>query len=63
MVIRHNRVRTVNEGSGYGRASSGRTVSREVVEPCLEEYRGSPEDLPRFVGLELDFLANGTTIS
>jgi len=25
---------------------------KEVVELCLEEYRGSPEDLPRFVGLQ-----------
>jgi len=25
---------------------------KEVLELCLEEYRGSLEDLPRFVGLQ-----------
>ncbi len=25
---------------------------KEVLELCLEEYDGSPEDLPRFVGLQ-----------
>jgi len=25
---------------------------REVLELCLEEYEGSPEDLPHFVGLQ-----------
>ncbi|HOJ51224.1 MAG TPA: type II toxin-antitoxin system HicB family antitoxin [Syntrophales bacterium] len=25
---------------------------KEVLELCLEEYRGSTEDLPRFVGLQ-----------
>jgi len=25
---------------------------KEVVELCLEEYHGSTEDLPRFVGLQ-----------
>jgi predicted RNase H-like HicB family nuclease len=25
---------------------------KEVVELCLEEYDGSPDDLPRFVGLQ-----------
>lgn len=25
---------------------------REVLELCLEEYRGSLDDLPRFVGLQ-----------
>jgi predicted RNase H-like HicB family nuclease len=25
---------------------------KEVVELCLEEYRGSLDDLPRFVGLQ-----------
>jgi len=25
---------------------------KEVLELCLEEYSGSPEDLPQFVGLQ-----------
>lgn len=25
---------------------------KEVLELCLEEYEGSPDDLPRFVGLQ-----------
>ncbi|HEV2492460.1 MAG TPA: type II toxin-antitoxin system HicB family antitoxin [Terriglobia bacterium] len=25
---------------------------KEVVELCLEEYKGKPDDLPRFVGLQ-----------
>ncbi|MFP3867081.1 MAG: type II toxin-antitoxin system HicB family antitoxin [Desulfobacteraceae bacterium] len=25
---------------------------KEVIELCLEEYRGSIEDLPRFIGLQ-----------
>jgi predicted RNase H-like HicB family nuclease len=25
---------------------------KEVVELCLEEYRGRPEDLPQFVGIQ-----------
>ena len=25
---------------------------KEVLELCLEEYKGSPEDLPKFVGLQ-----------
>lgn len=25
---------------------------KEVLELCLEEYDGSPDDLPRFVGLQ-----------
>lgn len=25
---------------------------KEVVELCLEEYDGSPEDLPKFVGVQ-----------
>jgi predicted RNase H-like HicB family nuclease len=25
---------------------------KEVLELCLEEYKGSPEELPRFVGLQ-----------
>ncbi len=25
---------------------------KEVLELCLEEYKGSPDDLPRFVGLQ-----------
>lgn len=25
---------------------------KEVLELCLEEYGGSPDDLPRFVGLQ-----------
>lgn len=25
---------------------------KEVLELCLEEYRGKPEDLPKFVGLQ-----------
>lgn len=25
---------------------------REVLELCLEEFEGSPDDLPRFVGLQ-----------
>ncbi|MCE5314251.1 MAG: type II toxin-antitoxin system HicB family antitoxin [Armatimonadota bacterium] len=25
---------------------------KEVLELCLEEYEGSPEDLPRFVGVQ-----------
>lgn len=25
---------------------------REIVQLCLEEYQGAPEDLPRFVGLQ-----------
>ncbi len=25
---------------------------REVLELCLEEYEGSPDDLPRFVGVQ-----------
>jgi predicted RNase H-like HicB family nuclease len=24
---------------------------KEVLELCLEEYKGSPDDLPRFVGI------------
>ena len=25
---------------------------KEVLELCLEEYQGSPEDLPKFVGVQ-----------
>jgi predicted RNase H-like HicB family nuclease len=25
---------------------------KEVLELCLEEYRGNPEDLPHFVGIQ-----------
>jgi predicted RNase H-like HicB family nuclease len=25
---------------------------KEVLELCLEEYKGEPEDLPKFVGLQ-----------
>jgi predicted RNase H-like HicB family nuclease len=25
---------------------------KEVLELCLEEYKGTPDDLPRFVGLQ-----------
>jgi len=25
---------------------------KEVLQLCLEEYEGSPEDLPRFIGLQ-----------
>jgi predicted RNase H-like HicB family nuclease len=25
---------------------------KEVLDLCLEEYEGSPEDLPRFVGIQ-----------
>jgi len=25
---------------------------KEVLELCLEEYKGAPEDLPKFVGLQ-----------
>ncbi len=28
------------------------TNLKEVLELCLEEYKGSPEDLPRFVGVQ-----------
>lgn len=29
-----------------------RNSLKEVLELCLEEYEGSPDDLPRFVGLQ-----------
>jgi predicted RNase H-like HicB family nuclease len=29
-----------------------RSNLKEVLELCLEEYRGAPEDIPQFVGIQ-----------